>query len=239
MAALFWGLLCLVVCATKVRTAPRLVGLVGLLYGLDVVMVLLPPWLGPWANFNLHYNWTGKLLSALLSLLVIYGLRLASPQEVGLVRTVRGWRVVALVALFFAGLQLGAGYLNRHHHAQPNLETYLYQLTMPGIAEELFSRGILLALLNRLFPRTIPFFGTQTSWGGLATVVLFALGHGFSFAGPLALLPQAPFAFGSAGNAAVFGLLFLWVRERSGSCWAAMATHNLSNIGLFVGLSFG
>ena len=239
MAALFWGILCLAMCATRVRRAPQLVGLVAVLYGLNELAVMLPVWLGHWANFGLQYNWTGKLLSTLLSLLVVFGLHLLSPPEIGLVRAVRSWRLVGLVALFFASLQLADGYLNRHHHVQPSLETYLYQLTMPGIAEELFFRGILLALLSRLFSRTIPFFGTQTSWGGLATVVLFAFGHGFSFAGPLALLPQTHFALGSALNAAVFGLLFLWVRERSGSCWAAMATHNLSNICIFIGLSFG
>ena len=239
MAALFGGILCLFVCATKLRTAPRLVGMVALLYGLNELALMLPIWLGHWANFGLQFNWTGKLLSILLSLLVVFGLRVVEPREAGLVRAGRDWRLVGLVALLFAGLQFWGAYSNRHHHGPPSLETYLYQLTMPGIAEELFFRGILLALLKRLFSRAIPFFGAQTSWGGIATVGLFALGHGFSFAGPLALLPQAHFALGSAVNATVFGLLYLWVRERSGSCWAAMATHNLTNNCLEIGLSFG
>ena len=239
MAALFWGILCLVVCATKLRTAPRIVGLIALLYGLNELVVMLPVWLGPWANFGLRYNWTGKLLSTLLSLLVVFGLHLVEPREAGLVRPVHGWRLVGVVALLLAIVQLGDGYSNRRHHELPSLETYLYQLTMPGLAEELFFRGILLAFLSRLFSRTLPFFGAQTSWGGLATVGLFALGHGFSFAGPLALFPQAHFALGPALNAALAGLLFLWVRERSGSCWAAVATHNLSNSCLFIGHSFG
>lgn len=237
MLVLFWGLLCLVLCATGLKTAPRLIGLVALLYGLYTLAIMLPLWWHP-LMLGLHMNWTGKLLSILLSLLVIYGWRLVSPQEVGLVRPLTGsWRVVVPVVLVLALAQFTDGFFERHQHAPPTWEVHLYELTMPGIAEELFSRGVLLGLLSRVFPRTIPFFDTRTSWGGLAGLVLFVLGHCLSFTGPLMLFPHTHFSLDRVIGIGVYGTLFLWVRERSGSCWAAMAAHNLTNVCLYVGLS--
>jgi len=236
MLVLFWGFLCLVLCASRLKAAPRLIGLVALLYGLNELAVMLPTWWHP-LSFGLQMNWMGKLLSSLLGLLVIYSWRLVSPQEVGLVRPVRdAWRIVVPVVLVLALAQVIGGFLNRHHHAPPGWEKHLYQLTMPGIAEELFFRGIFLGLLNRVYPRTLPFFGTRTSWGGLAGLVLFVLAHGLSFSGPLMVLPHTHFSWDLI-HTGVYGALFLWVRERTGSCWAAMAVHNLTNVALYVGLS--
>ena len=137
-------------------------------------------------------------------------------------------RVVGPVVLFFAVVQVWDCFAHRHLHPVPNLETYLYQLTMPGIAEELFLRGTLLGLLSRMFPRTIPLLGTRSGWGGIAGIVLFILGHGLKFpSNPLTLLPQTHFSAGLVFDTFLFGVLYLWVRERTGSCWVAMVTHNL------------
>lgn len=237
MLVLFWGLLCFVLCAPGAKTAPRLVGLAALLYGVDVLVVMLPVWWHP-LSFGLQMNWMGKLLSILLSVCVIYGWRLLSPQEVGLSRPLVGsWRIVVPVVLVLVFANFAGGFFNRHQHTPPTWEAHCYELTMPGIAEELFSRGILLGLLSRVFPRTIPFFGTRTSWGGLAGIILFVLGHCLSFTGPLMLLPQTHFSLDKVIGVGLYGTLYLWVRERSGSCWAAMAAHNLTNVGLYVGLS--
>jgi membrane protease YdiL (CAAX protease family) len=171
-------------------------------------------------------------------LLIIYGWRVVSPQEVGLVKPLRGsWRVVVPVVLVLALAQFTGGFFNRHQHAPPSWEAHLYELTMPGIAEELFFRGVFLGLLSRVFPRTIPFLGTRTSWGGLAGLILFVLGHCLSFTGPFLLLPHAHFSLDKVIGVGIFGALYLWVRERSGSCWVAMVAHNLTNVGLYVGLS--
>jgi membrane protease YdiL (CAAX protease family) len=238
MLVLFWGLLCLVLCASELKAAPRLLGLVALLVGLNELAVMLPTWYWQTFGFGLQKNWTGKLLSTLLCLLIIYGWRLVSPPEVGLVRPLRdSWRIVVSVVLVLALAQFTGGFFNRHQHAPPSWEAHLYELIMPGIAEELFFRGVFLGLLSRVFPRTIPFFGTRTSWGGLAGLVLFVLGHCLSFTGPLLLLPHTHFSLEKVIGVGIYGTLFLWVRERSGSCWAAMAAHNLTNVSLYVGLS--
>jgi membrane protease YdiL (CAAX protease family) len=234
MLFFFWILLSLLLFAPGLKTAPRLVLMAAVLYGLNDLAVVSPIW---WVKqWGLQYNWLGKLLAILLSLGVIYGLRWVSSRESGLQwPRLDSWRVVATVALATTIIQFAGGYLTRHQVHPPSGEALLYQLTMPGLAEELFGRGVLLGLLSRIFPRTIPFFGTRTSWGGLAGIILFILGHGFSFAHPDTFWPTAHFPFGLIADKLLFGTLFLWVRERSGSCWAAVATHNLSNFSLFLG----
>lgn len=237
MNIFFWGLLCLLLSAPRLRTAPRTIGLAALIYVLSELVTMLPIWLGAPFLLGLQYNWTGKLLCVLVSALAIYGFKWVSPAEVGLTRPrPDSWRVVVPVMLGFAAIQV-LSTARRPPQPVPSAEAYLYQLTMPGLAEELLYRGTLLGLLSRAFPRTIPFFGTRTSWGGIVGIVLFLLAHGLVFDSPLALLPQASFPLGRVLDKLLFGTLFLWVRERSGSCVVAMAAHNLVNEALLLGVS--
>lgn len=236
MVFFFTAALCLLLSAPGLKVSPRAVGLAAVLGGLDALVVSTPVGHWDWFNPGLNYNWAGKVFSVLLSGAVLYGLRWVSPAEVGLRWPMPGSRwVVGLVILGFGLFQLVNGYSIRHHHPRPTLEALLYELTMPGLAEELFSRGVLLGLLSRVFPRTLPLFGARTSWGGVVSVVLFVLGHVFNFAGPLALRPSIHFSPEMVVGITAFGTLFLWVRERSGSVWAAIAAHNVGNFCLFMG----
>lgn len=236
MNALFWGALCLLLCAPGLKTRPRVVLLAASLCGVYELLLRLPFWWWDKLGFGLQFNWLGKVLDILLVGLVIYGLRWVSPPAAGLRPPGPGsGRAVGLVLVGIALMQLATGYTIRHQLPRPGIETLLYQATMPGLAEELFSRGVLLGLLSQVFPRTIPFLGTRTSWGGVVGVVLFILAHGLSFTQPFALLPITHFSLGLVADKLLFGGLFLWVRERNGSVWAAVAAHNLANTGLTLG----
>ena len=215
---------------------PRLVSRAACAYGLGEAVLLVPIWV-PALLLGLDWNWTGKLLSTGWSLVIIYGLRWVSPAEVGLVRPQPGsWRVVGAVVLALAAWQFFEAFGARHHHPAPAAEALWFQLLVPGIAEELMFRGVLLGLLGRVFPRSLPFFGARTSWGGAVGVGLFVLAHSLAFRdGPLQAWPQVHFALSNVGDKIIMGGLFLWVRERTGSCYAAMATHNLMNVCLTVG----
>jgi len=126
MLVLFWGFLCLTLCASRLDAAPRLIGLVALLVGLNELAVMLPTWWHP-VSFGLQMNWTGKLFSTMLCVLVIYGWRVVSPQEVGLVRPLKSsWRIVVPVVLVLVLAQVIGGFLNRHQHAPPSWEKHLY-----------------------------------------------------------------------------------------------------------------
>ena len=236
MVILFSAGLCLLLCAPGLKTNPRVVYLAALLSGLDTLLVVLPLSHWDWFAPGLQYNWPGKLFSLLFSVAVIYWLRWVSPSEAGLQPPVPNSRWLAGLVIVGLGLfQLLNGYSVRHHHPRPTTEALLYELTMPGLAEELFSRGILLGVLSRVFPRTLPLLGARTSWGGVVSVVLFVLSHVFNFAGPLALLPSVHFSVEKVLGHLLWGTLFLWVRERTGSVWMAMAAHNVGNFCLYVG----
>lgn len=236
MVILFSAALCLLLCAPGLKANPRAVGLAALLSGMDTLLVVLPFLHWDWFMPGLHYNWAGKLFSLLLSGALVYWLRWVSPAEVGLRPPAPNSRqLVGLVILGFGLFQLLNGYSVRHHHPRPTTEALLYELTMPGLAEELFSRGILLGVLGRVFPRNLPLLGARTSWGGVVSVMLFVLGHVFNFAGPLALRPSVHFSPEMVIGIGVWGTLFLWVRERTGSVWAAVLTHNVGNFCLYVG----
>ena len=94
---------------------------------------------------------------------------------------------------------------------------------------------MLLGLLNRTFPRSLSLLGARTSWGGVVSVLLFVLGHIFNFAGPLALRPSVHFSPEMVVSIGLRGTLFLWVRERMGSVWAAVVAHNVGNFFLYLG----
>lgn len=83
--------------------------------------------------------------------------------------------VVALYCAFFFALAL----------AFPNEpatgEDMAFQLTMPGLEEEPFYRGLLLFTLYRAFTGRVRLLGVDWGWGAPLTCLLFGLAHGFGF----------------------------------------------------------
>ena len=77
--------------------------------------------------------------------------------------------VALLYALFFVALA----------HFSPSdpasRETIAFQLTMPGLEEEPFYRGILLLALDRAFLGRVRFLGVDWGWGAVLSCALFGL----------------------------------------------------------------
>lgn len=269
---LFWGLLCYGLCLPRLGAKPRAIHLAALACaGYACALVLLwwwrvvlmsnahpPAWVLSLATYPT--SWLGKGLSLLWSVLVVAGLRWLTPNEAGLRAPQPGSLskvapVVAVVAVVLLTYKLFTP-----QHLPRWLPQQLYVATLPGLAEELFYRGVLLGLLSRAFPRTIALPGIHTTWGGVVSVLLFAVGHILKFPAflPSALyqlghgtlehgfqlwpyvsawLFPADFSLADFGYFALLGTLFLWVRERTGSCWVAAGTHCLVNSCLAVGHS--
>lgn len=255
----FWGALCLALCVAKLTTAPRRLGLAALASALHACALVLPPWraLAGWLGFEVSsssplyhpIDWTGKAVAVVVSAFCIYAARWVTPAEVGL----RGASPAALRAVgpvvgLVAVALLADAYFSRHAFVALWWHEQLFYSLVPGLEEELFYRGVLLGLLGRVFERTVPLPGTHTSWGGLVGVGLFALGHGIKFSSIYLLgtgwqvLTHAwwwqallHFPLPDAAYYGLMGLLFLWVRERTGSVWAAVAAHCLMNTVLTIG----
>lgn len=169
---------------------------------------------------DLQFNWQNKLLAFVAALLFIWLWRGISWREVGLRAPVRGSLRPTLIALavlmplaFLGSIGLGA----------PTTEELLFQLTVPGLHEELVYRGILLVLIDRAFATRWTLWGAQVGWGLVVTTLLFGLIHGLQFDGGLVFIPPSIIATG------IVGFVLCWVRYRSGSIWPCVLLHNAFN----------
>lgn len=183
---------------------------------------LIPDFIGDW-------NWVGKGL-ALIFTLVIASLPAFGWQHSGLtLRQERSGLVSALVVglvmvALFTWLALGP-------NPEPtNTETYAFQLTMPGLEEEPFYRGILLLALNEAFRGRLRALGIGWGWGALLSSLLFGLTHAFAFDEGAFSFDLVPFLL-----TGVPALILVWLRERTGSLLLPILLHNYANsIGHFV-----
>lgn len=175
------------------------------------------------------WNWLGKGLALVLTLAVAshpaFGWRrsgLTLHQREGSLPA--ALTVSALLVALFAYFALTSD------DGASSAETIAFQLTMPGLEEEPFYRGILLLALNEAFRGRFRALGIEWGWGALMSSVLFGMTHafgfgdgGFSFDLMTFLMTGAP------------ALILVWLRERTGSLLLPILLHNFGNsIGLFV-----
>lgn len=164
---------CCAILFVAARAADRRIAIAGALLaaaciGLDDFVTGLPHLVPALSWLGGAWNWDGKILSLLLSALVIAGLK-PTREALGLVAPVHvRTGVIALVLFTVWGATLGRVFLP----GAADAETLAFQATMPGLAEELVYRGIAPALLLRAAP-------ARTPWAVvLATAVGFGLIHG-------------------------------------------------------------
>ncbi len=170
------------------------------------------------------WNWQGKLMALALSLGVAalgrFGWRrsgLTLRQQPGSLRPAA--LVFAAYILFFLVIALA------FDAGDASAETVAFQLTMPGLEEEIFYRGILLLALNEAFRGRIRLLGIEWGWGALLSSLAFGLAHAFSYsAGEGFALDPVYFAL-----TAIPSLLAVWLRKRTGSLLLPIAAHNLGN----------
>lgn len=169
------------------------------------------------------WNWQGKLLALAATLAIVaspsFGWRRAGftlAQAPGSLKA--ALPVSALYCAFFVAIALV------YPGGQADGEEIAFQLTMPGLEEELFYRGILLFALDRAFTGRIRFLGVDWGWGALLSCILFGLAHAFGFA-------HGGFQFDPATMAltAIPSFLAVWMRLRTGSVLLPILLHNFGN----------
>ncbi|MBA4043209.1 MAG: CPBP family intramembrane metalloprotease [Erythrobacter sp.] len=170
------------------------------------------------------WNWQGKIMALFASLVA------ASLAVFGWKRSGLTWRhaagslgpafvAVTLYLGFFVAIAMAFG------GDEANAETIAFQLTMPGLEEEIFYRGILLFAFNEAFRARVRFLGISWGWGALLSSLAFGLGHALSYtsAEGFALDPIY------LALTAVPSLLAVWLRERTGSLVLPILAHNGGN----------
>jgi membrane protease YdiL (CAAX protease family) len=184
---------------------------------------LLPDFVGG------DWNWLGKGVALLITLAVAshpaFGWQRSGLTLVQKPGSLKPTLIVAavLIAVFtYFALSSDDG--------SASAETIAFQLTMPGLEEEPFYRGVLLLALNEAFRGRVRALGIDWGWGALLSSGLFGLAHafgydagGFSFDLTTFLLTGVP------------SLILVWMRERTGSLLLPILLHNFGNsIGHFV-----
>jgi membrane protease YdiL (CAAX protease family) len=169
------------------------------------------------------YNWQGKLL-ALGATLAVASMPAYGWPDAGLTFRLapegRGW--AAVVSLVYAGLFIGLALVLPNDAV--SREGVAFQLTMPGIEEETFYRGVLLLTLFRAFPGRTRLIGVEWSWGALVSSALFGLAHAFGFsAGRFSVDPLTMLLTGGPS------LLAVWLALRTRSVLLPILLHNFGN----------
>lgn len=170
-----------------------------------------------------HWNWQGKIL-ALTATLVIAALPAFGFRRSGLTfAQAKGSLKSAIpVAMVYVAVFVIIGRLFPDAGANP--ETVAFQLTLPGLEEEPFYRGILLLALDRAFTGRVTFLGLDWGWGAVLSCALFGLAHAFGFS-------HSHFTFDAVTMAvtALPSFIAVWLRLRTGSVLLPILLHNFGN----------
>ena len=176
------------------------------------------------------WNWQGKLL-ALAATLAIAALPAFGWRRVGLTLAQAPGSLASSipVALLYCAFFVAIAWAFPSGAASG--EDIAFQLTMPGLEEEPFYRGILLFALDRAFTGRVRFLGVDWGWGALLSCMLFGLAHAFGFS-------DGRFSFDAMTMAltAVPSLLAVWLRLRTGSLLLPILLHNFGNSFSLLGL---
>ena len=210
--------------AVVVYALPAVVGrrartglLAASLHVLDAALVYGPTLLG---LGGMTWAWSGKLAEVVVFSVVAARLpelrpALRLPPPAALAAAV----AVALLLLAPSLLTGTVAWSWRPHFVA-------YQATMPGIAEELVFRGVLLAVLDRAFGRSVRAFGVHWGPGAVLTTLAFWLGHAIT------VDPTLSIDLSIAADMTLFGLAMCWLRYRFDSVWAPAVAHNAHNVAL-------
>ncbi len=199
------------------------------LYSVAIFLPVAYPHLLP--HLGKEWNWAGKLFSIVTTtivtvlLLVFAGFRardfgLTFVQAPGTGRAILFGIIPFLILVGVLVWQMSPP------GPWPGRETLAYQASLPGLDEEFFFRGILLAVFDRMFPTKWDVLGARIGYGALAISIVFGIGHAV-------LLDKAlhPHFFVAEGIfAGVIGLMLVWVRARAQSLVLPVLAHNAVNL---------
>ncbi|MGL5818693.1 MAG: CPBP family glutamic-type intramembrane protease [Phycicoccus sp.] len=172
------------------------------------------------------WNYDGKLVAIVALLVLASGMTTGRPADAGVTTRLHigrwpwllgGYAVLVVPLAFVLGPLVDR-----------SVEETIFQLSMPGLDEELFFRGVLLLLLDRGFGTPWRVYGIRLGWGFVCSTVLFILSHVVLVEGSGQPYLSAPdldriVAF------AMFCLAVTIVRHATGSVWTSALAHNVTN----------
>ena len=169
------------------------------------------------------WNWQGKLI-ALAATLAMAAHPALGWRRVGLTldQAPGSLRSALPVALLYCGFFVGIALA--FPGGDVSREEIAFQLTLPGIEEEPFYRGILLFVLGLAFAGRSRFLGVDWGWGAVLSCLMFGLAHAFGYS-------DGRFTFDGITMAltALPSFIAVWLRLRTGSLLLPVVLHNFGN----------
>jgi membrane protease YdiL (CAAX protease family) len=188
------------------------------LLALYLIALALAGWLLPasWAAW-------GSAVAAFAVLLTVQpfiSLGVLQPAEIGLTAPRPGTMRVVVLAVGLALLLNVVVMIVRGAAPVRVGGATVAAVLVAAVLDELVFRGVLLALLDRALPQRWRVAGAYIGWGGVALTVSFVALHGLRPGLLFGVLPAA--------------LLYLWLRERTGSLLAPIAAHLAWNLSVLL-----
>lgn len=169
------------------------------------------------------WNWQGKLLAFAASLAVALSPDFGRRETgLSLAQAPGSLKPVLPVAAFYVALFVGLALLFPNDRV--SAETVAFQLTAPGLEEELFYRGVLLVALGRAFAGRVRLFGVDWGLGALLSCAIFGLAHAFGFSDGRFSLDAMTLAL-----TALPSLIAVWLALRTRSLLLPVVLHNFGN----------
>ena len=188
-------------------------------YFVSVIALILPNF--PNFNFiNGIWNWDGKIYSIVcgIAMYFIFRKQFSENNFFTLKQNKEGLKAAIWTAIAIISLQTPGGALRSKDF---NIETLLFQLSMPGIDEEIMFRGILLGLMCSSLRG-----GRSTAWNPsiMINTILFGLVHTWNYQDGTLDINVVSFI----GTGLVcYCLTYITLKTRS--ILLAILTHNLCN----------
>jgi uncharacterized protein len=167
-------------------------------------------------------RWPQELLGAAAWIGLLFWISRLLDRRLAPVGTATGRRagmslpvmMILPVAAAFANMTLGE-----------RLTGFVFYLVFLGPGEEILYRGYVQSRLNEAFGRPFRLLGVDWGWGLVIGSTLFGLMHAFNSFNPS--LGQYGFNWAWAVSAGVAGLVFGYLRERTGSVVPGSVMHGL------------
>ena len=184
---------------------------------------------GATLGFVPYTTWYGALIEvAIYSAALFFVARLLTrkldPQS--------GVITVALAVVMFGGISLWKSMFPGVGRAFSSFAYYL----LVGFGEEILYRGYMLSRLNQAFARPRQFYGVSWGWGIIITSIFFGLSHvlnGLDLSAGT-FNPQ----WGWAAWTFFSGLVFGYIREKTGSIVAPAIVHGLPQALVYLFIQF-
>jgi hypothetical protein len=185
----------------------------------DIFAVFLPTAFGAQ---GMLWAWSGKIVEIGLALVLC---RVIIRNWSFLNIPSQSWLPVTLLIALLTTIPTVLGDWN----SLPNtldMNVFTYQALMPGIAEELIYRLLLLYVIDQAFGRSVTFFGVNIGWGVVISTILFYGAHCVSFDANWALSIE----YIKAIDFLIYGFALCWLRYKFDSILPCIIAHNVHNI---------